>query len=133
MNSIPQNRFSADSSREVAGIRALGGRVRVGYPFWLRPLLRRGIVAITLGRTVYVSRALALGGGDLLERTLRHELAHVRQVVRLGTIRFLVAYLREYRKLRREGFGPHDAYHAIGFEREARLAERFPDKSQPHL
>lgn len=125
--------LTADKSREIAGIAALGGRVRVGYPFWLRPLLRRGIVAITLGRTVYVSRALALGGGDLLERTLRHELAHVRQVVRLGTIRFLIAYIREYRKLRREGLGPHEAYHAIGFEREARLAERLPENGQTHV
>lgn len=133
MNPKSQNRFSTDRSREVAGIMALGGRVRVGYPFWLRPLLRRGIVAITLGRTVYVSRALALGGGDLLERTLRHELAHVRQVVRLGTIRFLIAYVREYRKLRRQGLGPHEAYHAIGFEREARLAERLPENRQTHV
>lgn len=127
------SRISTDRSLEVAGISALGGRVRVGYPFWLRPLLRRGIVAITLGRTVYVSRALALGGGDLLERTLRHELAHVRQVVRLGTIRFLVAYLTEYRKLRRQGLGPHEAYHAIGFEREARLAESLPENGQTHV
>jgi hypothetical protein len=133
MNPRTPDRFSADSSREVAGIMALGGRVRVGYPFWLRPLLRRGIVAITLGRTVYVSRALALGGGELLERTLRHELAHVRQVVRLGTVRFLVAYLREYRELRRQGLGPHDAYHAIGFEREARLAERLPENRQAQV
>jgi hypothetical protein len=133
MNRKTDSRLSTDSSREVAGIRALGGRVRVGYPFWLRPLLRRGIVAITLGRTVYVSRALALGGGDLLERTLRHELAHVRQVVRLGTVRFLVAYLREYRKLRRQGLGPHDAYHAIGFEREARMAERLRESGEPHV
>jgi hypothetical protein len=133
MNRKTDSRFSPDRSREVAGIMALGGRVRVGYPFWLRPLLRRGIVAITLGRTVYVSRALALGGGELLERTLRHELAHVRQVARLGTIRFLTAYLREYRELRRGGLGPHDAYHAIGFEREARLAERLPEESQPQV
>lgn len=133
MNRKTDSKFTTDESREVAGIMALGGRVRVGYPFWLRPLLRRGIVAITLGRTVYVSRALALGGGDLLERTLRHELAHVRQVVRLGTIRFLVAYLREYRKLRRQGLGPHEAYHAIGFETEARLAERLPENRQTHV
>ena len=129
----PDSRFTPDRSREIAGIMALGGRVRVGYPLWLRPLLRRGIVAITLGRTVYVSRALALGGGDLLERTLRHELAHVRQVARLGTIRFLIAYLKEYRQLRRQGLGPHEAYHAIGFEREARLAERLPENTQTHV
>lgn len=123
MSRESEGRCSTNRSRGAAGIAALGGRVRIGYPFWLRPLLRKGIVAITLGRTVYLSRALAVAGDEVLERTLRHELAHVRQAVRLGTIRFLIAYLREYRKLRREGLDRREAYLAIGFEREARMAE----------
>jgi hypothetical protein len=95
-------------------------KVCFGYPWWLRPFLMRDVIAITLGRRIYVREAMAI---ERLERLLRHELAHVRQVRQLGLIRFLWRYLRE--------FGRHwwrlrdltKAYSAISFEIEACAAE----------
>jgi hypothetical protein len=94
--------------------------VRLGFPRWLRPFLMRGVVAITLGRRVYVAAGVA---EDALERIVRHELAHVRQVARLGLPRFLWRYLAEYVRHRRHGLGSHAAYLAISFEVEALAAE----------
>lgn len=101
----------------VAAARA---QVRIGYPWWLRPWLARDVVAITLGRRIYVRRMLERAA---FERLLRHELAHVRQVERLGLLRFLWLYLVEFSRnwLRLRHFGA--AYAAISFEIEARAAE----------
>lgn len=98
-------------------------RVRIGYPWWLRPWLARDVVAITLGRRIYVSGAVAEGRPESLERLLRHELAHVRQVVRHGLIVFLARYVFEFvRQFWRErSFAA--AYAKISFEVEARSAE----------
>lgn len=105
-------------------ITELRARVRFGYPWWLRPWLARNVAAITLGRTIWVSRAFADVAPMQLERLLRHELAHVRQVLRLGLVRFLWRYVaefvRHYARLR----SVHAAYERISFEVEARAAER---------
>ncbi len=95
-------------------------KVRVGYPWWLRPLLSRDVVAITLGRRIYVRGMLESAS---FERVLRHELVHVRQVERLGLLTFLGRYLVEFARnwLRLRSFGA--AYAAISFEIEARAAE----------
>lgn len=114
------------SPRQVEEWSALFGdsaKLRVGYPRWLSPFLQKGVIAITLGRTVYVSERMLQKGERELNRTLRHELAHVRQVARLGLVRFLYRYLREYVSLRRGGMKSFEAYEAISFEREARAAE----------
>ncbi|MGZ5441593.1 MAG: eCIS core domain-containing protein [Thermoanaerobaculia bacterium] len=101
----------------VAAARA---KVRVGYPWWLRPLLARDVVAITLGRRIYVRGMLESAS---FERLLRHELAHVRQVERLGLLvflwRYVVEFVRNWMQLR--SFAA--AYAAISFEIEARAAE----------
>lgn len=100
---------------------------------WARRITRAGrIDAITLGRRVFVAPSLlsrrqgrTLIGGPLAA----HEVAHVLQYQRVGALRFLVRYLKEYRAgLRRAGAlgaaGRRRAYREISFEREARTAER---------
>ena len=90
--------------------------VSVGFPWWLRPFLMPGVIAITLGRRIYVRK-------EIDERLLKHELVHVRQVNRLGLFRFVVQYAYEFiRNLIRERSFDR-AYRAISFEREAYEAE----------
>lgn len=102
-------------------------RVRVGFPFWLRFFLFANVAAITLGRRIYVSPRVAEAGVERLNRLLRHELAHVRQVRELGLMRFLFRYMRDYIRLRRSGLTSHLAYSAIPFEVEAREEEQRGD------
>lgn len=98
-------------------IDAARARVRVGYPWWLRPFLARDVIAITLGRRIY------LRGDRAPERLLRHELAHVRQVNRLGLFRFLRLYLTEFARHWVRLRSVPAAYAAISFEIEARAEE----------
>lgn len=95
-------------------------KVRIGYPWWLRPFLMRGVIAITLGRRIYIREAMASAS---FERLMKHELAHVRQVHRLGLLRFLWCYLSEYARHWRRLRNGQAAYAAISFEIEARAAE----------
>lgn len=95
-------------------------KIRVGYPWWLRPFLMKGVLAITLGRRIYVRAGVA---ESYMERLLRHELAHVRQIERLGLMRFYTLYLAEFaRHFRRVRSIPR-AYAMISFEIEAVAAE----------
>jgi hypothetical protein len=96
-------------------------RVRTGYPWWLRRLLMRDVVAITLGRRIYLGGQLT---GNALERLLRHELAHVRQINRLGIVRFYVLYATEFLRHFWRVRSIHRAYTMISFEREAVAAEQ---------
>jgi len=104
-------------------LRALRARIRHGYPFWLSWVVRADVLAITLGRSIYLAPALLERGDELLTRTLRHELVHVEQAGRIGLVRFLHQYVRDYLHLRRSGLGSAEAYAAIPFEVEARAAE----------
>lgn len=90
-------------------------------PRWLRPFLSRGVIAITLGRRIYVAATVA---EDELEALVRHELVHVRQIARLGLIRFYWRYVNEYITLRRSGLPAAEAYRRISFEVEAFAAEK---------
>ena len=90
-------------------------------PPWLRPFLSRGVLAITLGRRVYIAANVA---EEEIEQLLRHELVHVRQIARLGILRFYWRYVFEYITLRRRGFSPAEAYQRISFEVEAFAAEK---------
>ena len=102
-------------------------KLRVGYPWWLRVWLARDVVAITLGRRVYIAETIGKRSADYVERLLRHELAHVRQVNRLGLLRFLWRYSMEFlRHFRREG-NVARAYRLISFEVEAYAAEEGAD------
>ena len=107
--------------REAIG--AARARVRVGYPWWLRPWLARGVVAITLGRRIYVSGQAAGGPRQFLDRLMRHELAHVAQVDRLGLLRFLGKYLAEFARHYWRVRSFSRAYRMISFEVEATAAE----------
>ena len=95
-------------------------KIAFSFPFWLRPFLARGVVAITIGRRIYVSARVT---GDELQRLLRHELVHVAQINRLGFLRFYWRYVREYIALRRSGLKAFEAYRRISFEQEASAAE----------
>lgn len=106
--------------KAIADSRAL---VRLGYPWWLRPWMSRNVIAITLGRRIYLSSAAATRSIDYLDRLLKHELAHVRQVRRHGLIAFLIRYVAEFLRhlWRTRSFDA--AYRDISFEVEARAAE----------
>ena len=98
-------------------------RVRVGFPWWLRPWISRDVAAITLGRTIYLSREAGQRTGKAMAKLLRHELVHVEQVNRLGLVVFLWRYVTEFlRHLWRER-SVSRAYRRISFEIEAEAAE----------
>ena len=97
--------------------------VRYGYPWWLRPFLARDVIGITLGRRIYLSPRVAQRSNAYLERLLRHELAHVRQVNRHGLIGFLVRYIAEFLRHFARERSVNRAYHRISFEVEAANAE----------
>lgn len=104
----------------IAQARAI---IRVGYPWWLRPWLARGVVAITLGRRVYLSPLIVAKSEEAIERLLRHELAHVAQVNRLGLPRFLWRYVTEFLRHYRKVKSFDTAYRMISYEVEAAAAE----------
>lgn len=93
--------------------------VRIGFPWWLRPFLLRDVVALTLGRRVWISER-----ARDVDRLLRHELVHVRQMAAYGVLPFLWKYARAYLANRRRGLSHDAAYLAIPFEVEAVAAER---------
>ena len=95
-------------------------KIVVGYPWWLRPLLMQGVLAITLGRRIYVRAGLS---ATYMERLLRHELAHVRQIERLGLLRFYGSYLLEFARHLRRVRSISRAYALISYEIEAVAAE----------
>ena len=109
--------MTSDLQREIDDA---GARLRIGYPWWLRPFLMRGVVGITLGRSIFIR------AGAMSERLVRHELAHVRQAACLGLPRFLWRYIAEYIALRRRGASSAEAYARISFEVEACAAEEPP-------
>ena len=100
---------------------------REGYRLWEGGPVPRRAAGITLGSLVIVRRGLA---DD--EHLLRHELVHVRQWRRYGSVGFLVRYLGSYLvwRLRRKG---HDgAYRRIPLEIEAEwVARRIASTSLP--
>lgn len=85
----------------------------------MRPFLMKGVVAITLGRRIWIR------AGARTDALLRHELTHVRQMRDLGILRFGCRYLREYVRNRVNGMPADDAYRNISFEREAFAAETY--------
>ena len=96
-------------------------RVRTGFPLWLRLVLWSEVKGITLGRRIYLAEGIE---GGALDRLLRHELEHARQIDRIGLATFLFRYLREYFAGRLAGLSHRSAYYGISFEKEAREAER---------
>jgi len=95
-------------------------KIRIGYPWWLRPFLMKDVAAITLGRRIYVRAGVA---ESYMERLLRHELAHVRQIERHGLFRFYFLYVTEFVRHFRRVRSIGQAYRMISFEIEAVTAE----------
>ncbi len=110
--------LTADLQNAIATAKA---KIVTPYPWWLRPLLRDGVAAITLGRRIYVAANIA---ESHLEALMRHELVHVSQIARVGAFRFYTRYVAEYVQLRRRGLSPSEAYRNISFEVEAFAAEK---------
>lgn len=98
-------------------------RLRIGYPWWLRPWMGRNIIGITLGRTIYLSSSIVQRSEESIDRLLRHELAHVAQVNRLGLARFLWFYVTEFLLHLKRERSVEAAYRRISFEVEAAAAE----------
>lgn len=112
--------LSAAIEEAIADARA---KVRMNYPWWLRPWLMRDVIAITIGRRIYLS---AKATPAAAERLLRHELAHVRQINRLGLFVFYWRYIAEFARHFWRVRSIARAYAMISFEREAMAAEQ-PD------
>ncbi len=89
--------------------------------------LRRRASGITLGRKVYIRRHLFGRSGDLPLVLVTHEVAHVVQFLRDGTLPFLTRYLGEYLAARINGMSDREAYLRISYEQEARRVEQFLD------
>src|SRR5882672_11446044 len=104
----------SDLQRSIDETRAI---VRFGFPWWMRVFLMRTVAGITLGRRIYID-----GSGDVT-RSLKHELVHVRQIARLGLVRFYWRWIAEYVGNRRLGLSSDAAYRGISLEREAFAAE----------
>ena len=98
-------------------VRETGALVRRTFPWWLKPFLLRGVAGITLGRRIY------LAAGAQADGVLRHELVHVRQIARIGMLRFYGQWVWEYVRNRLKGMSPDEAYRRISFEEEAFSAE----------
>ena len=97
--------------------------VRLGFPWWLRPLVARDVIAITIGRRIYLSTIVARQSARQLERLMLHELAHVAQVNRLGLLVFLWRYVTEFLGHLWRVRSVVAAYRLISFEIEASAAE----------
>ena len=97
--------------------------VRSGYPWWLRPFLARDVIGITLGRRIYLSPRVADRSTAYLEKLLRHELAHVRQVNRMTLPVFVIRYIAEFVWHFLRVWSVSEAYKRISFEIEAVKAE----------
>lgn len=93
--------------------------VRVIYQSPLMWLVPRRFVAMTLRRTIHVR------GPHLRPWLMRHELKHVEQFARYGTLGFLVRYLFQCARY---------GYRNAPLELEARLAEwDYPDPQPARL
>ena len=97
-----------------------GVRVRTGVPRWAagRP------AAMTFRHTVYFAPGCFEPSSTEGIALLAHELAHVEQFRRLGTLRFAARYLGAYLKSRLRGRTPHAAYTEIPLECAARDVQR---------
>lgn len=107
-----------------ARVRDAGAIVRVGYPLLLSLIVNRRILAITIGRRIWIDPRAAELGAELLERVVRHELVHVAQYRRDGVWGFLLRYGTEYLRGRLAGMSHGEAYRGISYEREAYANEQ---------
>ncbi len=108
------------------GLPSLDGVVVAPAPRWLRSVWGGETAGVTLGRRILVRPSLLGGERGRLARLILHELVHVGQWMDAGAARFLGRYLSGYLAGRLGGAGHREAYRAIPYEVEARMAsERF--------
>ena len=93
---------------------------RSGYWLWVGGPVPPGSDGITIGRVVSVRRRAARSA-----RLLRHELVHVEQWRRLGSLGFLLRYLADYLRWRFRGYPHWGAYRRIPLEIEATWRARW--------
>jgi Domain of unknown function (DUF4157) len=117
---LPQSIADAIADALVNAIVDARAKVRHDYPWWLKPWLMGDVVAITLGRRIYLSPKVAKAS---IERLLRHELVHVCQVNRHGLLGFYWRYLAEFAGHWLKVRSINRAYAMISFEQEAAAAE----------
>lgn len=83
------------------------------FNHWIPRLLN--VNAITLYPYVLYSGSRESANDTII----RHEMVHVRQVRKLGWLRFYASYIAEYFRLRLRGHKHDGAYRQISFEQEA--------------
>ena len=135
-------RFSAAEAIRAAGIdegrlaeaipRVIPSRVPVyEAPRSMRLLWPRGIRAMALPWGIYLDPGVAARPLADLGPLIVHELTHIEQWRRLGPIGWARSYLGDYLRGRRAGQAHHDAYRAVGLEREARRVARSFGRERP--
>jgi hypothetical protein len=86
-------------------------------PHWMQIALGTSVAAITLGNSIFVAQdtyeSVVSGKNPAL---LLHELVHVDQWRREGSVAFLSRYATEYVRNRMIGLDHRTAYRSIGFE-----------------
>ncbi len=80
----------------------------------------KGISAIAMPWGIYLHPDRLEGSAADVGRLMVHELTHIDQWRCLGAIGWGRSYLGDYFRGRRSGLTHHEAYRAIGLEREAR-------------
>jgi hypothetical protein len=91
-------------------------------PVWLLRLWLPGIVGMAMPWGIYLHPGIYSDARSGQGPLIIHELMHVEQWRRHGTIGFLRRYLGDYLRNRFAGAGHHAAYEAIAAEAEARSA-----------
>lgn len=88
---------------------------------------------ITLGNQIFIRREFFDDNGEIPLDLLAHEVAHVVQFLRDGTVPFLWRYLRDYTLGLTRGLGDRNAYMAIPYEVEARRVADAVDLPSSHF
>lgn len=98
-------------------------------PVWMSRVLGSRVAAMTLGNTILVAahRYDEVVSGEQPD-LLRHELVHVGQWHREGSVGFLTQYIGDYLRNRLIGLNHRVAYRAIGFEAAAFDTSEQPDQ-----
>ena len=91
-------------------------------PF-MRRFVLRGVKGVTTPWGVYIAEDIDWDS-ERGRRLIRHEMEHVAQFERYGTLRFMYLYSREYLRNRRAGMKHREAFYAISYEEQARQAAR---------
>ena len=125
--SVPVSEAMRRSGLGIDGLDISNVSIRP-MPRWMSRLLGSRVAAMTLGNTILVPvhRYDEVVGGEQPD-LLRHELVHVGQWHREGSVGFLAQYTSDYLRNRLIGLNHRIAYRAIGFEAAAFDTSEQPD------